>query len=221
MIPARLCFLPKRRCQGSLCSTSLAHISPILLSTSPSLGAICYCRLYNGKNYIAGEKKGKKKPTHIRKWSKPRIEMEELKHERGLKREGPMCEWLRRLFLHERLLFTHPVSVFVSTPLTFLLAACRASGASLAFSQEVKLNCRARLPNDERLRHPGCSEPGPREKMLAFQLSVFFPAFFCFLFFWCQFFQHQGELFFIFLHKYLHPSLGARAPRGRRVDGWM
>lgn len=137
-----------------------------------------------------------------------------------------MCghEWLRRLFLHERQHFTHSVSVFVSTPFTLSLAACRASGSSLASSQEVKLNCRARLPNDERLRHPGMlwarTESSEREKMLAFQLNVFFPASF-FFFFWCQFFQYQGErFFFIFIYKYLHPSLGARAPRGRRVDGW-
>lgn len=109
--------------------------------------------------------------------------------------------------MHERLLFTHSVSVFVSTPLAFSLAACRASGASLASSQEVKLNCRARLPNDERLRHPGMlrarTESSEREKMLAFQLNVFFPAFFfvcvCLLF-WCQFLQHEGELLFFFIY---------------------
>lgn len=154
--------------------------------------------------------------------------MGELKEEHGIKRVGPMCghEWLRRLFLHERLLFTHSVSVFVSTPLAFSLAACRASVASLASSQEVKLNCRARLPNDERLRHPGMlwarTESSEWEKMLAFQLNIFFPAFFFCFFFGVSFSTIRVSFFFlIVLHKYLHCSLGARAPRGRRVDGWM
>lgn len=49
------------------------------------------------------------------------------------------------------------VSFFVSTSLSFfrLPAVWRVSGVSLASSQEVKLNCGARLPNDERLWHRG------------------------------------------------------------------
>lgn len=53
MIPARLCLHPKRRQQRPSCSASQAHISSILLSTSPSLGAICFGRLYNDKYFTA------------------------------------------------------------------------------------------------------------------------------------------------------------------------
>lgn len=69
----------------------LSHTSPpiLLLSTSPSLGAICCCRLYNC--WWREKRRRRKDNTHIRKWSRPRIEMEELKEERGIKREGPMC----------------------------------------------------------------------------------------------------------------------------------
>lgn len=136
-----------------------------------------------------------------------------------------MCghEWLRRLFLHERQRFTHSVSVFVSTPFTLSLAACRASGSPLASSQEVKLNCRARLPNDERLRHPGMlwarTESSEREKMLAFQLNVFFPAFF----FLVSVFPASGWAFFFcfFLSSYTSTCTPALERELLVGDGWM
>lgn len=134
-----------------------------------------------------------------------------------------MCghEWLRRLFLHERQRFTHSVSVFVSTSFTLSLAACRASGSSLASSQEVKLNCRARLPNDERLRHPGMlwarTESSEREKMLAFQLNVFFPAFF---FFGVSFSSIRVNVFF-FLSSYTTTCTPALERELLVGDGWM
>lgn len=136
-----------------------------------------------------------------------------------------MCghEWLRRLFLHERQHFTHSVSVFVSTPFTLSLAACRASGSSLASSQEVKLNCRARLPNDERLRHPGMlwarTESSEREKMLAFQLNVFFPA--SFFFFLVSVFPVSGWAFFFYLHiQVLAPQPWSESSSWE-TGGWM
>lgn len=69
MIPARFCSLPKRRAghQRSLCSASLAHISPTLLLTSPSLGAIRCCRLYNDKHFTSGAKPHQKMKQTVEK----------------------------------------------------------------------------------------------------------------------------------------------------------
>lgn len=145
---------------------------------------------------------------HIRKWSKQRREMEEQREKHKIKRQGPMRghEWLQRLFLHERLLFTPSPSFFVSISLSlsFLLAVWRVSGALLASSQEVKLNCRARLPNDERLWHPGMlwawTKSSEREKMLAFQLNTFFLLhFFSFAFFGVGFSIIRANNFFLIL----------------------
>lgn len=72
----------------------------------------------------------------------------------------------------------------------------------------------------------GCSVPGPRaqseRKMLAFQLNTFFLLhFFSLAFFGVGFsIIRASNFFFFFFYERLHRSLGASAPRGRRVDGW-
>lgn len=154
MIPARLCFLPKRRAghQGSLCSASLAHISPTLLSTSSSLGAICSCILYNDEHFTSGAKAHQKmkqteerdggaegRALHKKTWAHA------MDDSRG-------CFCMKDCF---SLSLSHSFFVSISLSLSFLLAVWRANDALLASSQEVKLNCRARLPNDERLWRPG------------------------------------------------------------------
>lgn len=126
--------------------------------------------------------------------------------------------------------FSLPLSLSLSLPpsLSFSLAVRRASGASLASSQEVKLNCRARLPNDERLWHPGMlwawTKSSEREKMIAFQLNTFFLlhffSLFFFFFFRCRFFQHEGEHFFFFFF-YMSTCTAALEQELLVGDGWM
>lgn len=128
--------------------------------------------------------------------------------------------------------FSLPLSLSLSLPpsLSCLLAVCRASGASLASSQEVKLKCRAMLPNDERLWHPGMlwawTKSSEQEKMLAFQLNIF--SYISSPFLWCRFFQHQGELFYliiIFFFFFLLARALALQPWSKssswEMGGWM
>lgn len=137
-------------------------------------------------------------------------------------------EWLQRLFLHERLLFTPSISFFVSISLSlaFSLAVWRASAASLASSQEVKLNCRASLPNDERLWHPGMlwawTKSSEREKMLAFQLNTFFLLHFFSLAFFGVGFSIIGasDFFFPFFLWALAPQPWSKSSSWE-TGGWM
>lgn len=134
-------------------------------------------------------------------------------------------------FLHERLgfflvFFTLSFFVSIALCLYFLLAVWRASGASFASSQEVKLNCRAKLPNDERLWHPGMfcawTKSSEQEKMLAFQLNTFFLLhFFSLAFFGVVFFHHQGKQFFsLFFLWALAPPPWSKCSSWE-TGGWM
>lgn len=77
------------------------------------------------------------------------------------------------------------LTFFVSallSPLFFMFSVWRASGASLASSQEVDVNGRARLPSDERLWHPGTpwawtksSEQERKRSLLNLMLFFFLP----------------------------------------------
>lgn len=120
--------------------------------------------------------------------------------------------------------FSLPLSLFLCLhlPLSFLLSVWRASGASLASSQEVKLNCRARLPNDERLWHPGMlwawTKSSEREKMLAFQLNTFFRLhFFSLAFFGVGFSIIRASNFFPFFMSTCTAALEQELLVG---DGW-
>lgn len=129
--------------QRSLCSALLAHISPTLLSTSHhwelSVAADYIMTEFFFWSYSTSENEANRgerwrsggKNTEFKKNRSPCVAMDDS---RG-------CFCMKDCFF---------LPVFSLLP-----AAWRASGASLASSQEVKLNCRARLPNDERLWHPG------------------------------------------------------------------
>lgn len=115
--------------------------------------------------------------------------------------------------------------VSISLSLSFLLAVWRASGASLASSQEVKLNCRAKLPNDERLWHPGMlcawTKSSEREKMLAFQLNTFFLLhFFSLAFFGVGFSIIRASRFFSFFF-FMSACTTALEQELLVGDGWM
>lgn len=73
--------------QRSLCSALPAHISPTLLSTSPSLGAIAAADYIMVSVLLVDIK-------HIRKWSKQRRENKECR----LRRQGPM-PWMTSEFV--------------------------------------------------------------------------------------------------------------------------
>lgn len=104
------------------------------------------------------------------------------------------------------------LTFFVSallSPLFFMFSVWRASGASLASSQEVDVNGRARLPSDERLASRDTvgldQKLRAREKTLALKLNAFFfPAAFLlwrFPFSCVSFFHHMVEpclLYFLF-----------------------
>lgn len=140
---------------------------------------------------------------HIRNWSKKKREMGEQKEEHRMKTQGPMSWMTPEVVFAWKTAFHSLCLSLSSSPslfLSFLLAAWRASGALLASSQEVKLNCRARLPNDERLWHPGMlwawTKSSEQEKMLAFQLNTFFLRHFFSLAFFGVGFPSSGWAFF-------------------------
>lgn len=184
-----------------------------------------FCRLYNDKYCTAAAKRHQKMKQKTG-------EMEEQREEHGIKKTGGHAwPWMTpEVVFAWKTAFLLPLSLSLHSPVSFSPAVWRASDASLASSQEVKLNCRARLPNDERLWHPGMlwtwTKSSEREKMLAFQLNTFF-LLHIFSLFLVSVFPASGRaiLFFLFSFSLFFTSALATQPWSKssswETGGWM
>lgn len=167
---------------------------------------------------------------NIWKWNEERREIEAQGRAPNKKTRAHACPRMTPEVVFAWKMFfrslTHSLSLSLSPSLPslyFLLAVWRASSALLASSQEVKLNCRAKLPNDERLWHPGMlcawTKSSEREKMLAFQLNTFFLLhFFSRAFFGVGFSIIRANIFFF---PFLSACTTALEQELLVGDGWM